>query len=105
NIDQVLVFLSVKEPDFSSFLLDKYLAIVESKNIDLMIFLTKSDLDLELANHCKQKYEMQNYKVFLLSSNDNNCNEIKKLFDKKFSIVMGQSGVGKTTFINNISNN
>ncbi|MFL1049530.1 ribosome small subunit-dependent GTPase A, partial [Mycoplasmopsis synoviae] len=27
------------------------------------------------------------------------------LFDKKFSIVMGQSGVGKTTFINNISNN
>lgn len=48
---------------------------------------------------------MQNYKVFLLSSNDNNYDEIKKLFDKKFSIVMGQSGVGKTTFINNISNN
>ena len=42
NIDQVVIITSVKDPDFSSNLLDKLLVVVEYNNIKPIICFTKA---------------------------------------------------------------
>jgi len=44
NIDQVVIITSVKDPDFSSNLLDKLLVVIEYNNIKPIICFTKLDL-------------------------------------------------------------
>ena len=44
NIDQVVIITSVKNPDFSSNLLDKLLVVIEYNNIKPIICFTKLDL-------------------------------------------------------------
>src|SRR5690625_4642949 len=44
NINQAVIVSSAKMPDFSPLLLDRFLVLVESKQIDPIIFITKMDL-------------------------------------------------------------
>ena len=44
NIDQALIVVSAKEPDFSTLLLDKFLLMIEYHDIHPVILITKSDL-------------------------------------------------------------
>lgn len=44
NVDQALLVFSAKEPDFSSLLLDRFLMVIESKNIEPIICVSKIDL-------------------------------------------------------------
>ena len=44
NIDQAIIVTALSEPSFSSLLLDKMLAIIESQSIPVVIIFTKSDL-------------------------------------------------------------
>ena len=44
NIDQALIFVSWRDPDFSSLLLDRFLAVIENKGIEPVIMVTKVDL-------------------------------------------------------------
>lgn len=44
NIDQAFIITSVKDPDFSTNLLDKFLVIIEYNNITPIICFTKLDL-------------------------------------------------------------
>ena len=44
NVDLVAIIVSLSEPKFSSLLLDRFLAIIESQNINTLIIFTKSDL-------------------------------------------------------------
>lgn len=101
NIDQVLIVMSLSQPDFSDFLLDKYLAIVESRNIKPIIIFTKHDLK-PLTNH-KKDYESQGYKVFEINNLKFNNENLKAIIKNKISVFMGQSGVGKSSLINNLT--
>ena len=44
NVDVALILTSVKKPNFSSLLLDKQLALVQSQNIKPIIIISKMDL-------------------------------------------------------------
>ena len=44
NVDQAIIVTSVKEPDLSLNLLDKFLVLVEAKDIEPILFVTKMDL-------------------------------------------------------------
>ena len=44
NIDQAVVIMSVKEPDFNCNLLDRFLVLLEHKNIKPVIYISKMDL-------------------------------------------------------------
>ncbi|QGZ97478.1 ribosome small subunit-dependent GTPase A [Mycoplasma sp. NEAQ87857] len=105
NIDQMLVFMSVKEPKFQQFLLDKYLAIIEYENIEPIICLTKVDLAWDLALELQNQYQKMGYKVFLINNTTKELSNLKSIFKDKYSVFMGQSGVGKTTTLNSLSNN
>lgn len=103
NIDNIVVVMSIKEPEFQSYLVDKYLAFIESKNIKPIIVLTKDDLGS--APYFEQ-YKNMGYEIYKINYKTDDWVKIfTKIFDHKTCSLMGQSGVGKTTIINKLTNN
>lgn len=105
NIDQAFIVVSAKEPDFSTILLDRFLALVENKNIDPIIIVTKIDLveDISSLEKVLDEYRNAGYKVYTTSKEDlTNHQEIISLFKDKVSFFTGQSGVGKSSLLNHL---
>ncbi len=100
NIDIALIVVSVKEPSFSSNLLDKMINIIEFNNITPIIVITKYDLldDHKKIDEIISYYKKIGYKVFI----NNQIDELKKIFREKVTILTGQTGVGKSTLINKL---
>lgn len=103
NIDQVVIVTALCEPKFSSFILDKFLAIIEFQEINPIILFTKTDLT---NDGIYQDYKSQGYVVVKISNEDKQQNfiELIDLLKGKLSVFTGQSGAGKSSTINNISN-
>ena len=102
NIDQAFIITSLKNPLFSTNLLDKLLVICENNNIEPIICLTKKDLlsKLELKELKKtiKYYKKIGYKVLY----NNEINKIKKEFKNKTTVFTGQTGAGKSSLINKL---
>ena len=105
NIDLCVVVTSVKDPLFSSNLLDKLLAIIEFNNIKPVICFTKLDLlnDDELANmnHVFNYYKSIGYEVY----NNQELDSFKSIFKDKIVVFTGQSGAGKSSLLNKLDCN
>ena len=98
NIDQAVIVMSTVAPDFSLNLLDRFLAFLEFRKIQPLIYLTK--LDLVAADRFLQiqkDYEKIGYQVFTDSS------ALTENLSGKVTVFMGQTGVGKTTLLNKIA--
>lgn len=100
NIDQAIIVSSVKEPNFSTNLLDKLLVIVTYNNIKPIICLTKLDLlnesELKEIDMYIKYYSSLGYTV--VSNQDKKI--IKELLKDKLTVITGQSGAGKSTLLN-----
>lgn len=103
NVDQVIIVVSAKEPQFSSILLDRFIVQAEFIGIHPLIYFTKWDLltnkeeaQLQLE---KEKYEALGYPVFI-GRKDEVDSHLFDYFAKNLTVVMGQSGVGKSTLLN-----
>lgn len=105
NVDQALIATSVKEPDFSTNLLDKLLVVITYNNIEPIICLTKLDLlnDSELKEIKKyiEYYKSIGYKVIL----NTDKKELKEILKNKLTVITGQSGAGKSTLLNTLDKN
>lgn len=101
NVDQVIILTSVKDPDFSSNLLDKLLVILEYNKIKPIICFSKLDL---LNNEEIKKY-INYYKKYYDVYLNTEVEEIKKVFKDKLTVFTGQSGAGKSTLLNKIDSN
>lgn len=99
NIDQAVVVMSAKEPDFNSNLLDRFLVLLENKNIKPIVYISKLDLldDLTEIEAISQKYKAIGYD-FALS-----LDQLLPHLTNKITVFMGQTGVGKSTLLNKIS--
>lgn len=105
NIDQALIVMSYKEPDYSYLLLDKLLAIIEHSKIKPIIIVSKIDLakDKDEVIKAFEIYTKANYDVVLTSiETKENLQLIKGLFKDKISVLIGQSGAGKSSLLNMI---
>ena len=110
NIDIALVVISVALPKFQHFLLDKFIAVLEYNNIEPIIIFSK--FDLLTAKEAVQfqeiitYYQLIGYQVFTQSLTviDKKA-ELQMLLSDKVATVMGQTGVGKSTFLNAFSDN
>ena len=101
NIDQAVVIMSAKEPDFNSNLLDRFLVLLEHKNIKPVIYISKMDLvedDSEMKAIQKQYQKIGFDFIFSLE-------ELLPLLTDKITVFMGQTGVGKSTLLNKIDPN
>ncbi|WP_338822473.1 ribosome small subunit-dependent GTPase A [Mycoplasmopsis felifaucium] len=106
NIDNVLIVMSIVEPNFSTFLVDKYMAYIEANNIVPILVITKNDIDnFDTCSKIENEYISLGYRVISVNYNNNIwVDKIKSIFKNHTNVLMGQSGVGKTTLINKITN-
>ena len=102
NIDQAIIVTSVKEPDFSTNLLDKLLTIIEYNNITPIICLSKLDLLTTEEQKNIQKYLDYYRKLGYLVIPNNDLATIKEQLINKISVFTGQSGAGKSTLLNSL---
>lgn len=107
NIDQALIITSAKQPDFSSLLLNRFLVMVESIHIHPIIFINKMDLvskgDLKKFKQIKKNYEKIGYNVELISTIEEvEIPNVAHYFKDKITVIAGQSGVGKSSFLNKL---
>ena len=104
NVDQMLVFITITHPPLNLYNLDKYLAMCEYENMEVVIVLSKKDLATdEKIKNITSIYENIGYKLITLDNyNDFPKEEINTILSGKTSAVSGASGVGKSTFLNNL---
>lgn len=103
NIDQLFIVSSVVDPSINTFVLDRLIAIAELKSIEPIIVITKTDLSDKYDDYVKI-YSDAGFKVIVCdNSNGTGSEEVKNLLTGKISAFTGNSGVGKSTLLNNIS--
>lgn len=107
NVNKALIVSSITEPKFSPQLLDRFLVVVESKRIKPMIALTKKDLatekELNKIAEYKEQYENIGYSVVYFSLADEQVDdELYQFLQEDVTVIMGQTGVGKSTILNKI---
>ncbi len=108
NIDQVVIVVSARQPDFSANLLDRFLIYLAAQKITGIIYLTKTDLLNDeqyqqlvtlLAGYQKLGYQVfapwQIYDAATLQT-------LQKLFADKVTIFTGQTGAGKSSLLNHL---
>lgn len=104
NVDQALIVMSVKEPSFDDYLLDKMINIIHYHKIDVIICLTKLDLlnqnERETIDTYIDYYCSLGYSVVINTDLD----KLKALLKNKVTTVTGQSGVGKSSLLNKLDN-
>lgn len=108
NVTQAIIVNAVSQPTFSSLLLDRFLVVVESKQIKPMIVVTKKDLATEQEIKdmyvFKEDYRKLGYRFEFLSLKEKgDLAKIKQFFKNEVTVLMGQSGVGKSTLLNAIN--
>ena len=102
NIDNLLIVVSLKEPDFSSMLLDKEITLSYLHYIIPVICFIKLDLVHILDfKDIIDYYIKLGIKVFY----NNNLDELKNYLQGKVVALTGQSGAGKSTLLNRLDNN
>lgn len=107
NIDQLLLTFSAVEPDFSFNLLDKFLVSTYQNNLLPVLLITKIDLTSEeVLNALKRDllyYSKMGIDIHYVNSLDLDTVKKEDLFlDGKITVLAGQTGVGKSTFLNAI---
>lgn len=103
NLDLAIVVASIKEPNYSSYLIDKFLSYLNMNNVEAVIVLTKIDLidDRNLINKIINDYRSIGLKVIPFSKKTKEGkDEILDLINNKTIAFMGQTGVGKSSLIN-----
>lgn len=105
NLDQSLLFATLKDPKTSQGFIDRFLVASEAYHVPAMIVFNKSDLyqkkELTKLEEFRLMYEKIGYKILVMSISENKgVQEVKHLLKDKVTLLSGHSGVGKSTFIN-----
>ena len=102
NIDQLLPVLSADDPPPDWELLDRMLAVAEWQELPASICLNKTDLvDVEAVRDEMAVYERLGYPVVFTSVvADQGSAAFRSLLQGRTSLMMGPSGVGKSSLLN-----
>jgi len=105
NLDQSILFATLKEPKTSQGFIDRFLVACEMYHVPAVIVFNKADIykkkEDEKYTQLKQMYEEIGYKTFLISvEKETGIGEVKDLLTNKISLLSGHSGVGKSSFLN-----
>ncbi|MDE1545379.1 ribosome small subunit-dependent GTPase A [Dechloromonas agitata] len=100
NVDQILIVVAT-EPGFSDELVTRALLAAESEEIEPLIVLNKCDLadKLPAARQRLAVLAGLGYRVIELSARDH-AEDLRPWLAGKTSVLVGQSGMGKSTLVN-----
>ena len=107
NIDIVLVvFASSPTPHVS--LIDRYLVAIEQQHLTAVLVLNKLDLlnqeELTELDYILSPYGEIGYPVYKVSAEDGRgMDELEQVLANQTTILVGQSGVGKSSLLNKLS--
>jgi len=104
NIDQALVIFSIKKPEPNLNLLDRFLIMMQQKEIPCILVFNKSDLATEEERQAlRDIYAGSGCEILFVSAKqDQGIEEVRNLLKGKTSTVAGPSGVGKSSLINKL---
>ena len=102
NIDQALVVFAVTQPEPHFNLLDRFLVMMERKEIPTVLCFNKTDIAEDpVIAELEQIYGGCGYPVLFTSAREEeNIEELKQLLRGKTTAIAGPSGVGKSSLIN-----
>ena len=102
NLDIIVFVNSTTEPAINRYVLDKLIAIADSKGIEPVIVFTK--IDLEQAGELPMIYSRIGIPVCEVDNTAENGGEgaqrLRALISGKISAFVGNSGVGKSSLLN-----
>jgi ribosome biogenesis GTPase / thiamine phosphate phosphatase len=105
NVDQCLLLSTLRDPKTSQGFIDRFLVACEAYHIPAMIVLNKTDIyknkELSKAVEWRKMYADVGYKLLMMSvKEEKGIEEINDLLKSKVTLLSGNSGVGKSSFIN-----
>ena len=104
NIDQLLIVVASANPEPRRGLIDRFLVSAFHESIKPIILVTKVDIS-PVPDFIKE-YAALGVDIMTTSSkSENRANDIKgilEILDEKISVLVGHSGVGKSTLINDL---
>lgn len=107
NIDLALLVATLRDPETPLTFIDRFLATAEAYNVPAALILNKCDIwdddDRALAEAIANLYEGIGYKVFFVSAKtDEGLDSLRDFTKDKVSLLAGNSGVGKSSLINEL---
>lgn len=109
NVDQAVLVVTLFHPTTSTTFIDRFLATSEAYRIPAVIAINKIDLchgdsdRMEYLEAVSYLYRSIGYKVVHTSATTGEgINELRDFLDGKITLLSGNSGVGKSTLINDL---
>lgn len=107
NLEVAAVVIAARQPDFSDFLLDKYLSACAFSSVPALIVVTKWDLaDKAWREKLSQRlswYEKLGYTVCRIGAGeDSDLDLLRSKIRGKTTAFIGQTGVGKSSLANRL---
>lgn len=103
NVDKLLFVAASVNPKPDLLLLDKMIITAERSNIEFLFMINKSDQDLSAAEELYAQYAPA-VKCFITSAGQpESILPVKNEIAGTRTVIAGQSGAGKSTFINTIA--
>jgi ribosome biogenesis GTPase len=100
NVDQVVILLAPKPP-FSEAFLNLSLVACEAARLPVIVALNKSDLpEHAAALNTLRNYEKIGYTIISMSAKFDTAQPLIPYLDKKLTLLVGQSGMGKSRTVN-----
>lgn len=107
NVDQAFLIVTVNYPQTSTTFIDRFLASAEAYSVPVVLVFNKRDILSDDERHYQQSmvhlYETIGYECHEISAATGEGIEgLHKLLKGKITLLSGNSGVGKSTLINQI---
>ena len=107
NVDQALLVVTVVKPQTSTTFIDRFLASAEAYRVPVILIFNKTDLLSEEERHYQEMmitlYENIGYECRAISAaTGEGVDELMPLLAGKITLLSGNSGVGKSTLINQL---
>lgn len=108
NVDQAILIATIAYPKTQLEFIDRFLVTANAYNIPTTILINKLDLyqdhELEELADWAQIYEEAGFKFIPISvEKEIQLEEVKALLKGKVTVVSGNSGVGKSSLLNKLS--